>query len=171
MYFTFQSLGKTPIEKLNDGSCNHIRCAICGCEFCWLCMKEVDNLHFITPTGCTFYGQQRWSKKKTILLLFLFWVLTPLILLILLLFGVPITFIGLPIWITRRFYQYLATGDSTCCARFWLTLLVFLGSFFVTPFIILLVVLITVPAALIFVYIYVPRRYIVTNFWRNDNNS
>ena len=46
------------IIKMNDGSCNHMTCAVCGCEFCWLCMKEISDLHYLrsvpthTPTGC-----------------------------------------------------------------------------------------------------------------------
>lgn len=22
-------------------------CAVCGCEFCWLCMKEISDLHYL----------------------------------------------------------------------------------------------------------------------------
>lgn len=32
---------------MNDGSCNHMTCAVCGCEFCWLCMKEISDLHYL----------------------------------------------------------------------------------------------------------------------------
>lgn len=45
------------IIKMNDGSCNHMTCAVCGCEFCWLCMKEISDLHYL-----------RWDRhagKKT----------------------------------------------------------------------------------------------------------
>lgn len=35
------------IGKMDDGSCNHMQCALCGAEFCWLCMKEVTDLHFL----------------------------------------------------------------------------------------------------------------------------
>ena len=35
------------IVKMNDGSCNHMVCAVCGSEFCWLCMKEVSDLHYL----------------------------------------------------------------------------------------------------------------------------
>ena len=35
------------IVKMDDGSCNHMSCAVCGAEFCWLCMKEVSDLHYL----------------------------------------------------------------------------------------------------------------------------
>lgn len=35
------------IVKMDDGSCNHMMCAVCGAEFCWLCMKEINDLHFL----------------------------------------------------------------------------------------------------------------------------
>lgn len=35
------------IVKVEDGSCNHMVCCVCGAEFCWLCMKEVSDLHYL----------------------------------------------------------------------------------------------------------------------------
>ena len=35
------------IIKMDDGSCNHITCAVCGSEFCWLCMREISDLHYL----------------------------------------------------------------------------------------------------------------------------
>lgn len=35
------------IIKMDDGSCNHMTCAVCGTEFCWLCMKEITDLHYL----------------------------------------------------------------------------------------------------------------------------
>jgi hypothetical protein len=55
------------IVKTDDGSCNHMSCALCGCEFCWLCMKEISDLHYLSPSGCTFWGKKPWSRKKKIL--------------------------------------------------------------------------------------------------------
>lgn len=52
------------IVKMDDGSCNHITCSVCGCEFCWLCMKEISDLHYLSPSGCTFWGKKPWSRKK-----------------------------------------------------------------------------------------------------------
>ena len=41
------------IIKMDDGSCNHMTCR-CGAEFCWLCLKEISDLHFLSPSGCKF---------------------------------------------------------------------------------------------------------------------
>lgn len=35
------------IEKVEDGSCNHVKCSLCGREFCWLCLREVSEMHFM----------------------------------------------------------------------------------------------------------------------------
>lgn len=48
---------KMPISK--DGGCNHIKCSFCGCTFCWLCGKEVEDTVFPAhfqwwnPSGCS----------------------------------------------------------------------------------------------------------------------
>jgi E3 ubiquitin-protein ligase RNF19A len=55
------------IVKMDDGSCNHMVCAVCGSEFCWLCMKEISDLHYLSPSGCTFWGKKPWSRKKKLL--------------------------------------------------------------------------------------------------------
>ena len=39
------------IVKVDDGSCNHMSCALCGAEFCWLCMKVVSELHYFRYVG------------------------------------------------------------------------------------------------------------------------
>ena len=39
---------KALIAKMDDGSCNHMTCTICGADFCWLCMKEISDLHFLS---------------------------------------------------------------------------------------------------------------------------
>lgn len=160
----FSPLGKSPIEKLNDGSCNHIRCAICTCEFCWLCMKEVDNLHFITPTGCTFYGKKRWSKQKSIIFLILSWILTPILALLFIVIAIPLLLIILPIMITKKFYQYTLETEIDSIRRYVLCIFVFLCAFLLTPFLLILALLIGVPLLLFFIYFYMPKRYIAANF-------
>ncbi|XP_069751630.1 E3 ubiquitin-protein ligase RNF19B-like isoform X1 [Narcine bancroftii] len=93
------------IIKMNDGSCNHMTCAVCGCEFCWLCMKEISDLHYLSPSGCTFWGKKPWSKKKKIL-----WQLGTLIgapvgISLIAGIAVPAMIIGIPVYVGRKVHS------------------------------------------------------------------
>lgn len=93
------------IIKMDDGSCNHMTCAVCGAEFCWLCMKEISDLHYLSPSGCTFWGKKPWSRKKKIL-----WQMGTLIgapLGIALAAGVvlPAMIIGIPVYVGRQVHD------------------------------------------------------------------
>ncbi|XP_048057429.1 E3 ubiquitin-protein ligase RNF19B [Megalobrama amblycephala] len=94
------------IIKMNDGSCNHMTCAVCGCEFCWLCMKEISDLHYLSPSGCTFWGKKPWSRKKKIL-----WQLGTLIgapvgITLIAGIAVPAMVIGIPVYIGRKIHSH-----------------------------------------------------------------
>lgn len=103
---------------MDDGSCNHMMCAVCGAEFCWLCMKEISDLHYLrlvwfinirewkmyifyfSPSGCTFWGKKPWSRKKKIL-----WQLGTLV-------GAPVGIaliagIAVPAMIIGKYHKYL----------------------------------------------------------------
>ena len=41
--------------KMDDGSCNHMTCSVCGSEFCWLCMKEISDLHYLRYESIQFF--------------------------------------------------------------------------------------------------------------------
>jgi len=127
-------------------------------------MKEVDNLHFITPTGCTFYGKKRWSKRKSILILLLSWIITPILAILLIALAIPILLIFLPTFMTRKFYQHCVEIEIGSMRRFFLCIFVFLSTLILTPFILLLALIIGIPLLLFFIYFYMPRRYITANF-------
>lgn len=57
---------KAPIFKEQDGACNHMKCAVCSVHFCWLCMNVVTELHFLTPSGCTYFGNRSWTPTKRV---------------------------------------------------------------------------------------------------------
>lgn len=38
---------KVTVEKMLDGSCNQIKCLVCGEDFCWLCGKKISEMHFL----------------------------------------------------------------------------------------------------------------------------
>ena len=127
-------------------------------------MKEVDNLHFITPTGCTFYGKQRWSKSRSILFLVLSWILTPIIAVLLIALAIPLLFIVLPIMMARKSYKHSVATRMHPARRVLLCTSVFLIMFILTPFILALGIIVGIPLLLFFIYFYMPRRYLAANF-------
>lgn len=54
---------KSRVEK--DDGCNHIRCSVCGNEWCWLCGAKYTKHHysFLNPFGCS--GLQAGTHTKT----------------------------------------------------------------------------------------------------------
>ncbi|XP_053468267.1 E3 ubiquitin-protein ligase RNF19A isoform X4 [Ictalurus furcatus] len=93
------------IVKMNDGSCNHMTCAVCGCEFCWLCMKEISDLHYLSPSGCTFWGKKPWSRKKKILWQLGTLVGAPIGIALIAGIAVPAMIIGIPVYVGRKIHS------------------------------------------------------------------
>lgn len=93
------------IMKMNDGSCNHMACPVCGAEFCWLCMKEISDLHYLSPSGCTFWGKKPWSRKKKILWQLGTLVGAPVGITLIAGIAVPAMIIGIPVWVGRKIYS------------------------------------------------------------------
>uniref|UniRef100_A0A3Q3JH06 RBR-type E3 ubiquitin transferase n=1 Tax=Monopterus albus TaxID=43700 RepID=A0A3Q3JH06_MONAL len=93
------------IIKMNDGSCNHMTCAVCGCEFCWLCMKEISDLHYLSPSGCTFWGKKPWSRKKKILWQLGTLVGAPVGIALIAGIAIPAMIIGIPVYVGRKIHN------------------------------------------------------------------
>ncbi|NXU93372.1 RN19A ligase, partial [Xiphorhynchus elegans] len=90
------------IMKINDGSCNRMNCTVCGCLFCWLCLREISDVHFLSPSGCTFWGKRPWSRTRRIL-----WQLgmvlgAPMVISLVAGIAVPVITIGIPIYMGRK---------------------------------------------------------------------
>ncbi|NWZ45254.1 RN19B ligase, partial [Brachypodius atriceps] len=90
------------IMKINDGSCNRMNCTVCGCLFCWLCLQEISDVHFLSPSGCTFWGKRPWSRTRRIL-----WQLgmvlgAPMVISLAAGVAVPVITIGIPIYMGRK---------------------------------------------------------------------
>uniref|UniRef100_A0A1A8PAB5 RBR-type E3 ubiquitin transferase n=1 Tax=Nothobranchius pienaari TaxID=704102 RepID=A0A1A8PAB5_9TELE len=101
------------IIKMNDGSCNHMTCAVCGCEFCWLCMKEISDLHYLSPSGCTFWGKKPWSRKKKILWQLGTLVGAPVGIALIAGIAIPAMIIGIPVYVGRKIHnRYEGKGIS-----------------------------------------------------------
>ncbi|KAF7268701.1 hypothetical protein GWI33_018205 [Rhynchophorus ferrugineus] len=100
------------IVKMDDGSCNHMMCAVCGAEFCWLCMKEINDLHFLSPSGCTFWGKKPWSRKKKILWQLGTLVGAPVGIALVAGITVPAMIIGIPVWVGKKLYARYKTANK-----------------------------------------------------------
>ncbi|NWX35607.1 RN19B ligase, partial [Notiomystis cincta] len=143
------------IMKINDGSCNRMNCTVCGCLFCWLCLQEISDVHFLSPSGCTFWGKRPWSRTRRIL-----WQLglvlgAPMVVSLAAGVAVPVITIGIPIYMGRK---VLAGGPgsrrsslSGCQQCLSVTSSVLL-SLFVSPIITALTVGVGVPLVLTYVY-------------------
>ncbi|NXC40249.1 RN19A ligase, partial [Penelope pileata] len=139
------------IMKVNDGSCNRMNCTVCGCLFCWLCLQEISDVHFLSPSGCTFWGKRPWSRTRKIL-----WQLgmvlgAPMVISLVAGIAVPVIIIGLPIYTGRKVLALESPCSSGCQQCFSVTSGVLL-SLFVSPIITAVTVGIGVPLMLTYVY-------------------
>ncbi|KAF5399886.1 RBR-type E3 ubiquitin transferase [Paragonimus heterotremus] len=83
------------IQKVDDGSCNHITCSICGADFCWLCLKPLSVGHYLSFSGCTVWGRRRWSPARRALVILGLMFGTPILLPIGMALAIPTATIGL----------------------------------------------------------------------------
>ncbi|KAJ8013415.1 hypothetical protein DPEC_G00053030 [Dallia pectoralis] len=144
------------IIKMNDGSCNHMTCAVCGCEFCWLCMKEISDLHYLSPSGCTFWGKEPWSRKKKILWQLGTLVGAPVGIALIAGIALPAMLIGIPVYVGRKIYNRYEGKDMSPHRR---NLMIAGGitiSVIMSPVVAAVTVGIGVPIMLAYVYGVVP---------------
>jgi len=142
------------IVKMDDGSCNHMTCAVCGSEFCWLCMKEISDLHYLSPSGCTFWGKKPWSRKKKLMWQLGTLVGAPVGIALIAGISIPAMIIGIPVWVGRKIHsRYQTTGKHrrNIAITGGVT-----ASIFVSPLVAGLAVSIGVPILLAYVYGVVP---------------
>jgi len=144
------------IVKMNDGSCNHMTCTVCDAEFCWLCLQEITDLHYLSPSGCTFWGKKPWSRKKKILWQLGLLIGAPLGIALMAGVAVPAIIIGLPFWVARKTISQLKKGNSSRHRRNLLVASCVVGSFILAPPLAALTVGIGVPVMLVYVYGVVP---------------
>uniref|UniRef100_A0A8C6TY44 RBR-type E3 ubiquitin transferase n=1 Tax=Neogobius melanostomus TaxID=47308 RepID=A0A8C6TY44_9GOBI len=144
------------IIKMNDGSCNHMTCAVCGCEFCWLCMKEISDLHYLSPSGCTFWGKKPWSRKKKILWQLGTLVGAPVGIALIAGIAIPAMIIGIPVYVGRKIHNRYEGKDISNHKR---NLVIAGGvtlSVIVSPVVAAVTVGVGVPIMLAYVYGVVP---------------
>ena len=97
---------------MDDGSCNHMTCAVCGAEFCWLCMREISDLHYLSPSGCTFWGKKPWSRKKKLMWQLGTLVGAPVGIALLAGISIPAMIIGIPVWVGRKLHSHFSKANK-----------------------------------------------------------
>ncbi|KAM6085052.1 E3 ubiquitin-protein ligase RNF19B-like isoform 2-T2 [Theristicus caerulescens] len=121
------------IMKINDGSCNRMNCTVCGCLFCWLCLQEISDVHFLSPSGCTFWGKRPWSRTRKIL-----WQLgmvlgAPMVISLVAGIAVPVITIGIPIYMGRKVLGQSRRSSLSGCQQCLSVSSSVLLSLFVSP--------------------------------------
>uniref|UniRef100_A0A8R1HLH4 RBR-type E3 ubiquitin transferase n=2 Tax=Caenorhabditis japonica TaxID=281687 RepID=A0A8R1HLH4_CAEJA len=149
---------RTPILKEDDGSCNHMVCTMCRAEFCWLCLKEINDLHYMSPTGCTFWGRKRWSGKKKLLVQIGSLIGSPVIIAATAVISFPLIIGGLPITVGKRVYKKMRNASKT--KRVISTAAAVTGSAIAAPAIATFAVAVGVPFAIGYTYVVVPKALI-----------
>ncbi|CAF4440615.1 unnamed protein product, partial [Rotaria sp. Silwood2] len=144
------------ILKMDDGSCNHMTCPICEAEFCWLCGREISDLHYLSPSGCTFWGRKQWSRKKVILWQVATLIGAPVIIALIAGVAIPGVVVGVPIWAGRRIFKKFNNARHSKTKRNLLVTLGVMGSVVASPIIATLAVGIGVPILLAYVYGVIP---------------
>ena len=142
----------TPIFKLQDGTCNHMKCTACGTDFCWLCMKEINDMHYFSPSGCTFYAAKPWSLKKKVIGQLTFATLAPVVIGLAAVVTVPAVMIAFPMSMTKKIRKRVRDKKKRALAY---TLGV-PGSIIVSPLLAAAAVAVGVPVLLIGAYVVVP---------------
>ncbi|NXT83149.1 RN19B ligase, partial [Zapornia atra] len=141
------------IMKINDGSCNRMSCTVCGCLFCWLCLREISDVHFLSPSGCTFWGKRPWSRTRKIL-----WQLgmvlgAPMVISLVAGIAVPVITVGIPIYMGRKVLTgHLDSPRLSGCQQCLSVTSSVLLSLFVSPIITAVMVGVGVPLMLTYVY-------------------
>jgi hypothetical protein len=65
-------------------------------------MQEISDIHYLSPSGCTFWGKKPWSRKKKILLQIAMLVGGPIGISLIAIAAIPTIMIGYPVWVGRK---------------------------------------------------------------------
>ncbi|KAL7670198.1 hypothetical protein ACOME3_005140 [Neoechinorhynchus agilis] len=160
-----------PIMKMEDGSCNHMTCSMCNTEFCWLCNKVISDLHFLSPTGCTFWGRKRWSRRKKIIWQCMALLGAPVAFVVLACVSIPTIIVGLPFFTARKVYKKLKKNRFRSC----IVTATACGAALASPAIAAVAVAVCIPLMLTYTYGIIPilllRRSSENGGPSNSNSS
>ncbi|XP_062981133.1 E3 ubiquitin-protein ligase RNF19B-like [Elgaria multicarinata webbii] len=140
------------IMKMDDGSCNRMSCTVCGCLFCWLCMREITDVHFLSPSGCTFWGKRPWSRTRKALWRLGMVLGAPMVISLVAGLAVPVITLGIPIYTGKKVLSHGRKSKLSGCQQCLSVGCSFLLSLFVSPVITAITVGVGVPLLLTYVY-------------------
>ncbi|KAJ8269839.1 hypothetical protein GJAV_G00107420 [Gymnothorax javanicus] len=144
------------IMKTNDGSCNRMNCSVCGCQFCWLCMEEITDVHYLSPSGCTFWGKRPWSRSRKVLWQVGMLLGAPVLISLIAGIAVPVIILGIPIYMGRRVHSRCKKNNISGSKHFLTVASGVMMSVFVSPVIAAVTIGVGVPLMLTYVYGVVP---------------
>nr|XP_033792544.1 E3 ubiquitin-protein ligase RNF19A-like isoform X1 [Geotrypetes seraphini]XP_033792545.1 E3 ubiquitin-protein ligase RNF19A-like isoform X1 [Geotrypetes seraphini]XP_033792546.1 E3 ubiquitin-protein ligase RNF19A-like isoform X1 [Geotrypetes seraphini]XP_033792547.1 E3 ubiquitin-protein ligase RNF19A-like isoform X1 [Geotrypetes seraphini] len=158
------------IMKVKDGSCNRMNCTVCGCLFCWLCLKEITDVHFLSPSGCTFWGKKPWSRSRKILWQVGMLLGAPMVISLAAGIAIPVIIIGIPIYMGRKMFNQSKKNKLPLYKRCLVVVSGVLLSAFISPVIAAATVGVGVPLVLTYIY-GVVLLSICRNRWRCRGSS
>ncbi|XP_011490082.1 E3 ubiquitin-protein ligase RNF19A isoform X1 [Oryzias latipes] len=152
------------IMKTNDGSCNRMNCTVCACQFCWLCMQEITDVHYLSPSGCTFWGKKPWSQTRKILWQVGMLLGAPVVISLMAGIAIPVIIVGIPIYMGRKVHGRCKKNNISGSKHYLTVASGVMMSVFVSPVIAAVTVGVGVPLMLTYVYGVVPMS-LCRNGW------
>ncbi|KAM9779473.1 E3 ubiquitin-protein ligase RNF19B isoform 1-T6 [Syngnathus typhle] len=152
------------IMKTNDGSCNRMNCTVCACQFCWLCMQEITDVHYLSPSGCTFWGKKPWSQTRKVLWQVGMLLGAPVIISLIAGLAIPVIIVGIPIYMGRKVHGRCKKNNISGSKHYLTVASGVMMSVFVSPVIAAVTVGVGVPLMLTYVYGVVPMS-LCRNGW------
>ncbi|XP_076128974.1 E3 ubiquitin-protein ligase RNF19B isoform X2 [Alosa pseudoharengus] len=152
------------IMKTNDGSCNRMNCTVCACQFCWLCMQEITDVHYLSPSGCTFWGKKPWSQTRKVLWQVGMLLGAPVVISLIAGIAIPVIIVGIPIFMGRRVHGRCKKNNISGSKHYLTVASGVMMSVFVSPVIAAITVGVGVPLMLTYVYGVVPMS-LCRNGW------
>ncbi|KAM8831232.1 E3 ubiquitin-protein ligase RNF19A isoform 2-T2 [Spinachia spinachia] len=152
------------IMKTNDGSCNRMNCTVCACQFCWLCMQEITDVHYLSPSGCTFWGKKPWSQTRKVLWQVAMLLGAPVVISLIAGIAIPVIIMGIPIYMGRKVHGRCKKNSISGSKHYLTVASGVMMSVFVSPVIAAITVGVGVPLMLTYVYGVVPMS-LCRNGW------
>ncbi|XP_062857404.1 E3 ubiquitin-protein ligase RNF19B isoform X2 [Trichomycterus rosablanca] len=152
------------IMKTNDGSCNRMNCTVCACQFCWLCMQEITDVHYLSPSGCTFWGKKPWSQTRKVLWQVGMLLGAPVVISLIAGIAIPVIIVGIPIYMGRRVHGRCKKNNISGSKHYLTVASGVMTSVFVSPVLAAVTVAVGVPLMLTYVYGVVPMS-LCRNGW------